>query len=72
VLQRDGVVSGEKVAIVERAMAKLSVPGLDPAAVDVAEKLLTDYAPMLGPADLRRYATLGDQCSRSGRPRTGR
>jgi hypothetical protein len=56
VLQRDGVVSGEKVAIVERAMAKLSVPGLDPAAVDVAEKLLTDYAPMLGPADLRRYA----------------
>ena len=56
VLQRDGVVSGEKVSIVERAMAKLSVPGLDPAAVDVAEKLLTDYAPMLGPADLRRYA----------------
>ena len=55
-LQRDGAVSVEKVQIVERAMQKLSRPGLDPDAVEAAEQLLTDYAPVLGPTDLRRYA----------------
>ena len=55
-LQRDGAVSVEKVQIVERAMQKLSRPGLHPDVVETAEQLLTDYAPVLGPADLRRYA----------------
>ena len=55
-LQRDGEVSVEKVQIVEQAMDKLSRPGLDPDAVETAEQLLTDYAPILGPSDLRRYA----------------
>jgi Domain of unknown function (DUF222) len=55
-LQRHGAVSVEKVQIVERAMHKLTRPGLDPAAVETAEQLLTDYAPLLGPIDLHRYA----------------
>jgi hypothetical protein len=46
-LQRDGVLSVEKVAIVERAMHKLSRPELDPADVEQAEQLLTDHAPIL-------------------------
>jgi Domain of unknown function (DUF222) len=54
-LQRHGAVSAEKVQIVERAMHKLTRPGLDPAAVETAEQLLTDYAPLLGPTDLHRY-----------------
>jgi hypothetical protein len=55
-LQRQGVVSPEKVQIVERAMHKLSRPGLHPDDVDTAEQLLTQYAPVLGPVELRRYA----------------
>ena len=55
-LQRQGAVSLEKVQIVERAMHKLIRPGLDPAAVETAGQLLTDYAPLLGPTDLHRYA----------------
>ena len=55
-LQRDGVLSVEKVAIVERAMHKLSRPDLDPGDVEQAEELLTDHAPILNPADLRRFA----------------
>jgi hypothetical protein len=55
-LQRDGVVSTEKVQIVTQAMQKLSRAGLNPDAVDTAEQLLSDYAPVLGPTDLRRYA----------------
>ncbi|HEX3196972.1 MAG TPA: DUF222 domain-containing protein, partial [Propionibacteriaceae bacterium] len=55
-LQRTGVVSPEKVQIVERAMHKLTRPGLDPQDVDTAEQLLTQYAPVLGPTELRRYA----------------
>src|SRR6187200_1263005 len=55
-LQRDGVLSVEKVAIVERAMHKLSRPDLDPGDVEQAEQLLTDHAPILNPADLRRFA----------------
>ncbi|HEX7209727.1 MAG TPA: hypothetical protein VF241_02295, partial [Propionibacteriaceae bacterium] len=45
-----------KVAIVERAMDRLSRPGLDPEAVETAEQLLTDHAPVLGPTDLKRFA----------------
>src|SRR5688572_183897 len=37
-------------------MHKLCRPGLDPQAVETAEQLLTDYAPLLGPTDLQRYA----------------
>jgi hypothetical protein len=48
-LQRDGVLSVEKVAIVERAMHKLSRPDLDPGDVEQAEELLTDHAPILNP-----------------------
>ena len=44
-LQRAGVVSVEKVQIVERAMHKLTRPGLHPDAVETAEQLLTQYAP---------------------------
>jgi Domain of unknown function (DUF222) len=55
-LQRDGAVTPDKVAIVERAMHKLSRPGLDPDDVATAEELLTDHAPVLSPADLRRFA----------------
>jgi hypothetical protein len=55
-LQREGSVSVEKVQIVERAMHKLSRTGIDPEAVQTAEQLLTDYAPLLGPTDLHRYA----------------
>jgi hypothetical protein len=55
-LQRDGAVSTEKVAIVERAMHQLSRPGLDPEAVHTAEQLLADHGPILGPTELRRFA----------------
>ena len=55
-LQRSGVVTAEKVQIVERAMHKLTRPSLDPHDVETAEQLLTQYAPVLGPAELRRYA----------------
>jgi Domain of unknown function (DUF222) len=55
-LQRDGAVTAEKVQIVERAMHQLSRPGLKLEDVVTAEQLLTDYAPVLGPPDLRRFA----------------
>jgi Domain of unknown function (DUF222) len=55
-VQRQGTVTAEKVQIVERAMRKLSRPGLHPDDVETAEKLLTDYAPVLGPKELHRYA----------------
>ena len=55
-LQRQGTVTAEKVQIVERAMHKLSRPGLNPQDVETAERLLIDYAPVLGPKDLHRYA----------------
>ena len=55
-LQRSGVVTAEKVQIVERAMHKLTRPSLHPQDVETAEQLLTQYAPVLGPVELRRYA----------------
>src|SRR6185295_1521522 len=55
-LQRDGAVSTEKVAIVERAMHQLSKPHLDPQTVETAEQLLTDHAAILAPPELRRFA----------------
>jgi hypothetical protein len=55
-VQRQGTVTAEKVQIVERAMQKLSRPGLHPDDVETAERLLTDYAPVLGPKELHRIA----------------
>jgi hypothetical protein len=55
-LQRDGTISAEKVAIVERAMHTLSRTNLDVEAVQTAEELLTEQAPILQPADLHRFA----------------
>ena len=55
-LQHDGAVSAEKVAIVERAMHKLTRHDLDPEAVETAEQLLTEHAPILAPPELRRFA----------------
>src|SRR6476620_9997859 len=55
-LQRDGVVSTEKVAIVERAMHQLSRHDVQPDNVDQAEQLLTDHAAILAPPELKRFA----------------
>ena len=55
-LQREGVVSTEKVQIVERAMNKLTRPSLDLQAVQTAEHLLTEHAVILAPAELKRFA----------------
>ncbi len=55
-LQRAGEVTTEKVQVMERAMHQLSRPGLDPEDVEVAEQLLADHAPVLGPTELRRFA----------------
>ena len=55
-LQKQGEVSTEKVAIVERAMHHLSRHDLDPEAVETAEQLLTDHAVILAPPELRRFA----------------
>jgi Domain of unknown function (DUF222) len=55
-VQRDGAVSTEKVAIVERAMHQLTRPGVEPEAVDTAEQLLVEHAPILAPSELRRFA----------------
>jgi Domain of unknown function (DUF222) len=41
---------------VERAMATLARPGLDAEAVNTAEQLLADYAPVLEPSELKRFA----------------
>src|SRR6185312_9104522 len=55
-LQQQGMVSTEKVQIVERAMHKLSRHDLDPEAIETAEQLLTDHAAILAPPELRRFA----------------
>jgi hypothetical protein len=55
-LQQQGVVSTEKVAIVERAMHQLARPDVHPGHVDRAEQLLTDHAVILAPPELRRFA----------------
>ena len=55
-LQQEGVVSAEKVAIVERAMHKLTRPDVQPEDIDRAEQLLTEHAVILAPPELRRFA----------------
>ena len=54
--QRDGEVSPEQVDIVERALAKVSGPGFDPADVEWAEEQLAGHAATFGPKDLKRLA----------------
>ena len=71
-LQRDGVVSAEKVAIVERAMHKLTRHDLDPEAVETAEQLLTDHAAILAPPELQPVRPRRGQRRRPRRAATGR
>ena len=47
--QRDGEVSAEKVAIIERALEKVDRRGFDPAAIAKGEALLTENARMFRP-----------------------
>src|SRR5687768_9669236 len=54
--QRDGQVSPEKVAIIERALAQVDRRGFDPADLDTGEKLLVEQALVLPPEDLRLLA----------------
>ena len=55
-MQRMCAVTAEKVQIVERAMHRLSRPGLCLEDVATAEQPLTDYAPVLALTDPRGYA----------------
>ena len=66
-VQRGGAVTAEQVQIVERAMHKLSRPGLNPDDVDTAEQLLTDYAPRLRARRSAPLRTTGHRCCRPGR-----
>lgn len=54
--QRDGAVSPEQVAIVERALDAIDLPGLDPAEVARAEQVLVRHAVTFGPQDLRKIS----------------
>ena len=54
--QRDGQVSPEKVAIIERALDQVDRRGFDPADLDTGEKLLVEQATVLPPEDLRILA----------------
>ena len=54
--QRDGTVSTEQVAIIERALRSVDRPGFDPADIAAGEALLTDFATRFGPKDLRILA----------------
>jgi hypothetical protein len=54
--QREGQVSAEQVAIIERALAKVDRPGFDPAEVEAGEKVLTEFAVTGGTKDLKHLA----------------
>ena len=56
--QREGVVSPEQVAVVERALASVDRPGFDPADIAAGEELLVGFAATFGPKQL---ADLADQ-----------
>jgi hypothetical protein len=54
--QRDGEISAEQVAIIERALAKVDHRGFDPADLESGEQLLTEYATTFGPKQLKMLA----------------
>jgi hypothetical protein len=54
--QRQGQVSVEQVAIIERALGKVDRPGFDRAEIVAGERLLTEFAQTCGTKDLRHLA----------------
>ena len=54
--QREGGVSAEKVAIIERALEKVDRRGFDPADIANGEALLTENAAVFPPEDLKLLA----------------
>jgi hypothetical protein len=54
VAQRDGEVSTEQVAIIERAITPIDRRGFDPADIDAGEQLLVAHARTFGPEDLKQ------------------
>jgi Domain of unknown function (DUF222)/HNH endonuclease len=54
--QRDGEVSAEQVAIIERAITPVDRRGFDPADIAAGEQLLIAHARSFGPEDLRQLA----------------
>jgi hypothetical protein len=54
--QRDGELSTEQVAIIERAITPVDRRGFDPADVDAGEQLLVAHAKTFGPEDLKQLA----------------
>ena len=56
VAQRDGELSTEQVAIVERALTPVDRRGFDPADIDAGEQLLVRHARSFGPEDLKQLA----------------
>jgi uncharacterized protein DUF222 len=56
VAQRDGELSTEQVAIIERAITPVDRRGFDPADVAAGEQLLVTHAKTFGPEDLRQLA----------------
>jgi len=56
VAQRDGELSAEQVAIVERALTPVDRRGFAPADIDAGEQLLVRHARSFGPEDLKQLA----------------
>jgi hypothetical protein len=54
--QRDGDISAEQVAIIERAITPVDRRGFDPADVAAGERLLVTHAKSFGPEDLKQLA----------------
>ena len=54
--QREGEVSAEKVAIIERALDMVDRRGFDPAHIGNGEALLTEHAVLFAPEDLKLLA----------------
>ena len=54
--QRDGEITAEQVAIIERALAKVDHRGFDPADLEAGERLLTEHARTFGPKQLKILA----------------
>lgn len=54
--QRDGELSPEQLAIIERAIGGVDRRGFDPAEVDAGERLLVQQARTFGPEDLKQLA----------------